>query len=43
MVEATKHLGSAEAIMPEPVLQARKLCKTYQMGEITVTALQAHH
>ena len=40
MVEATKHLGSAEAIMPEPVLQARKLCKTYQMGEITVTALQ---
>lgn len=23
-----------------PVLQARKLCKTYQMGELTVTALQ---
>jgi len=39
MVEATKHVVSAEAIKPEPVLQARKLCKTYQMGEITVTAL----
>jgi len=39
MVEATKHVVSAEAIKPEPVLQARKLCKTYQMGEITVTSV----
>lgn len=40
MVEATEPVFSGEAIKTEPVLQARELCKTYQMGEITVTALQ---
>lgn len=40
MVESTETLVYGAATKPEPVLQARKLCKTYQMGEITVTALQ---
>lgn len=40
MVESTEPVYHGEASQPEPVLQARKLCKTYQMGEITVTALQ---
>ncbi len=40
MSESTQPVLNGKAIKPEPVLQARQLCKTYQMGEITVSALQ---
>ncbi len=40
MVESTESAYDGKALKPIAVLQARKLCKTYQMGEITVTALQ---